>query len=278
MPTLAKQLVDRGGVPNFKGFFVGNPLSSGPLRDLGEFLTLHGHQLIPRPLFTEFHKNDCMDTDKLESVVCQHLLGEARAIASGLDPYGLDFPICTVREEKMALLSKLGLLVRKKSPDSPPVLQEKRRALQYFPNKYQPCEESYTTSWLNRPDVKKALHVREGAPAWSGCNNYINIIYNQTDVQLSMVPLYQYLVTKPIKIWIYSGDDDTVCATASDQQWIWDFPASSRWNPWHVDGQVAGYTVHFKGFVYSTVHGAGHMVPSTRPKQALELLSRFLRA
>ena len=54
-----------------------------------------------------------------------------------------------------------------------------------------------------------------------------------------MVPIIQYLIDKKkIKIWIYSGDDDSVCATAQDQEWIWGFSATSRWSAWHVDHQV----------------------------------------
>lgn len=41
-------------------------------------------------------------------------------------------------------------------------------------------------------------------------------------------------------------------------------------------GQVAGFTVGFPGMRFATVHGAGHMVPSTRPQQALDLFRRFL--
>lgn len=280
MPTLAKQIVDRGGVPNFRGFLVGNPLTSGQLRDVGEFMTFHGHQLLPKPLFEQYHEKNC--TQKTYSAECLRLASEARTIVAGLDPYGLDFPTCNVRAEKTALLNKLGLLRREKeetlgeSQDDAPIMR--RRALQYFPTKYQPCEESYTTSWLNRPDVRKALHVRPGAPVWSPCNNFINIGYNQTDVEVSMVPYYEYLATKPLKIWVYSGDDDSVCPTWAEQQWIWKFSADSRWHPWNVGGQVAGYQIHFHGFTFVTVHGAGHMVPSTRPGFALELLKRFLRS
>lgn len=42
--------------------------------------------------------------------------------------------------------------------------------------------------------------------------------------------------------------------------------------------QVAGYAVHYKGLVYATVRGAGHMVPETKPAEALAMLSRFLEA
>ena len=49
------------------------------------------------------------------------------------------------------------------------------------------------------------------------------------------------------------------------------------WRPWLVDQQVAGYTVQYRGgnFSFATVKGAGHMIPSTRPSQALAMISAF---
>lgn len=36
--------------------------------------------------------------------------------------------------------------------------------------------------------------------------------------------------------------------------------------------------MHYKGLVYATVRGAGHMVPQTKPAEALTMLERFLTA
>ena len=40
--------------------------------------------------------------------------------------------------------------------------------------------------------------------------------------------------------------------------------------------QVAGYRVEFEGLSLTTVHGAGHLVPATRPEPGLEVLRKFL--
>jgi serine carboxypeptidase-like clade 2 len=40
--------------------------------------------------------------------------------------------------------------------------------------------------------------------------------------------------------------------------------------------QVAGYVVGYKGLVFATVKGAGHMVPYYQPHRALALFSSFL--
>lgn len=34
--------------------------------------------------------------------------------------------------------------------------------------------------------------------------------------------------------------------------------------------------MHYNGLVYATVRGAGHMVPQTKPSEALAMLERFL--
>ncbi|OEL23121.1 Serine carboxypeptidase-like 34 [Dichanthelium oligosanthes] len=41
-------------------------------------------------------------------------------------------------------------------------------------------------------------------------------------------------------------------------------------------GRVGGWTVVYDGLIFVTVRGAGHMVPSTQPDQALELFKHFL--
>ena len=59
------------------------------------------------------------------------------------------------------------------------------------------------------------------------------------------------------------------------------------WAPWSLDDgpgpcpgpsckQVAGFAVSFDGLSLVTVHGAGHLVPATRPEQGLYVLTQFL--
>jgi carboxypeptidase C (cathepsin A) len=40
--------------------------------------------------------------------------------------------------------------------------------------------------------------------------------------------------------------------------------------------QVAGYVVQYAGLSYATIRGAGHMVPTNKPAQALWMFQRFL--
>ena len=114
-----------------------------------------------------------------------------------------------------------------------------------------------------------------------------------------------------IRMMVYSGDDDSVCSLAGTQTWIWDLlgdgptsnPNDKVWQPWTLDddGQIAGYVTQFdmtshynshvgvgtkddatninavvKSFSFITIRSAGHEVPLYRPKQALEMLRKFL--
>ncbi|KAF8697794.1 hypothetical protein HU200_035280 [Digitaria exilis] len=53
-------------------------------------------------------------------------------------------------------------------------------------------------------------------------------------------------------------------------------PIKEDWSPWFHHKQVGGWTVVYDGLTFVTVRGAGHMVPLTKPEQALELFKHFL--
>jgi carboxypeptidase C (cathepsin A) len=89
-----------------------------------------------------------------------------------------------------------------------------------------------------------------------------------------------------LRILVYSGDDDGVCGTVGTQRWIYDlgFSVDSMWKTWYVDGQTAGYITKFKTdnaptnsrLSFMTVHGAGHEVPTYKPKEALILFEMYI--
>ena len=82
-------------------------------------------------------------------------------------------------------------------------------------------------------------------------------------------------------VLIYSGDHDMCVPHTGTEAWTAWLGARlgerQRWAPWEVEGQVAGYAVHYRGLVFATVKGAGHMVPDSKPAEALAMFDRFLR-
>ena len=156
---------------------------------------------------------------------------------------------------------------------------------------YRPCSEAHLETYLNRPEVKKALHVAmDKVDKWYSCSDTVD--YDPQDFDASIIDLYKELIQKAaieagLQVFVFSGDDDSVCSTAGTQYWIYDLgfaPKADRlWQSWKMKGEVAGFVTEFElesetkgSFVFATVHGAGHEVPAYRPMEALELFRKVL--
>ncbi len=64
----------------------------------------------------------------------------------------------------------------------------------------------------------------DGSIKWDECS--YNLKYSQSDSNSDMVPNYQFLINGGygLKILVYSGDDDSVCATVGTQDWVSHLP------------------------------------------------------
>jgi carboxypeptidase C (cathepsin A) len=152
---------------------------------------------------------------------------------------------------------------------------------------YEPCEDLYSSNYLNTMDVKIALHVNTDTK-WEECSRTTK--YNLADKMLPMEKYYKIILnskTHPdLRVLVYSGDDDSVCGTIGTQRWIYDlgFPTTTLWDTWYnQEGQTAGFITKFKTpfekesrFSFITVHDAGHEVPTYRPKDALKLFDMYI--
>jgi serine carboxypeptidase-like clade 2 len=127
-----------------------------------------------------------------------------------------------------------------------------------------PCVDDFVNAYLNRPDVRQALHVRSDAGPWSVCTDEID--YSVDDVLSSMLPLYPRLIAAGLRVWVFSGDVDGIVPTSGSRAWVEGLRLKEleHWRPWLVpDGalgpQVGGYVVGYQGLTFATVRGAGHM-------------------
>ncbi|PNH08557.1 Serine carboxypeptidase 1 [Tetrabaena socialis] len=147
-----------------------------------------------------------------------------------------------------------------------------------------PClDRTVALDWLNREDVRSALHA---APAsviggWQPCSDEL---YYRLDTA-ELVPMHERLVAAGLRVMVYSGDHDMVVPHTGTRAWLYGMAAKRLGGPegplraWLMDGQVAGFTTRFRrgGLLFATVKGAGHMVPQSKPAQALHLLGTFLQ-
>lgn len=281
MPTLAQKIVvmnTQGGYPhiNYKGFAVGNPATNFYSTTPAMLDTIWGHQLVPKPLWDSY-QTSCVQSKVPHPQTCETLFTELYLKVRELNPYALDYPVCVSDSPAKYGRGQRFALMRHVFADKSP---EFKKMIGLRDEDYQPCEDDWMTSYLNRADVKQALHVKTDVQ-WTDCAR--NIHYKQSDGHDDMTPIYNYLLDGPydLNILVYSGDDDSVCGTIGSQQWVWDLgysPAGREWTSYLVNNQVGGYLTTFKGvkFAFATVHGAGHEVPTYKPAVALKLFQAYI--
>jgi carboxypeptidase C (cathepsin A) len=148
--------------------------------------------------------------------------------------------------------------------------------------RYDPCSPNYLALYLNLAEVRRALHVpsTQSLGQWSQCNDALFRNWPAQDFYADVTKLYaDILLQAPdLKLLIYSGDADSVCATVGSQDWVFrvaegaGLSIETLFAPWFVGGQKAGYITRFTDrFSFMTVHTAGHEVPAYQPARALSL-------
>ncbi len=294
MPTLAKKIVDENTAGNnanlnFKGFAVGNPYTNFYTGTPSGLVTYWGHQLVAKPTWDKYSKN-CVETKPKsmdEFTTCETLMLKIMSqVGQKVNPYALDYPVCVgddvaARRGRTQRRFMTSYLLSDASDELRAAVGLSHSHRKLADSEYEPCEDDYTTDYLNRADVKAALHV-QGDIKWEECS--YSVRYSLKDKESDMTGYYNYLIDGDfgLDILVYSGDDDSVCSTEGTQSWIWDLgynPVSHReiWDQYTVDGQLGGYYTQFDGHLgFLTVHGAGHEVPTYQPKVALDLFTKYL--
>jgi hypothetical protein len=285
LPITSLTLAQRESLPNFRGFLVGNPLTSMPYRNYGQWGTLWGHQQIPAPLWASYLDADCATKD---SAACTKIENQMEKITRALNPYALDFPVCPPGGDAASASSgrhqewTMRGIIKKANDQRAKAfgLQSESPDWSYWPEDYEPCSDEYAADWLNLPEVQKALHA---VPThWNECNNTVSNRYSMDDINAPVMDVYKQLFSmkdaqgSPYKIMIYSGDDDTVCATMGTQQFIWDSDFATvdeEWTSWQVRMRVCVCVCVYQMFFHtqsltlslSLSHTHSHSPPDEQP-------------
>ncbi|KAJ3312966.1 Cell death protease, partial [Blyttiomyces sp. JEL0837] len=154
----------------------------------------------------------------------------------------------------------------------------------------QVCTETDTmekgiTAYLNRPDVRTALHVNatlvNGSPCvWNECSDAVDKqLHDRNFLAYKVIPR---LLDAGLPILMYNGDKDAVCHYVGEEEIINDMTWNNKTGfieqfpsipNWIVGGQSAGYFQYRDGLTYVRVLGAGHMVPMDTPQSGVALLN-----
>lgn len=156
-----------------------------------------------------------------------------------------------------------------------------------------PCEVpglcynfTLVTNFFNSPAVQTALGVRP--TVWTTCSYDVNGMFG-SDWMHNFNQLVPDLLNSGIRVLIYAGDCDFICNWLGNRAWTLALPWSGQAafnavgeKPWYLDDAPAGmYRSIGVGnvkmlFTFLQIHGAGHMVPMDKPKQALDMVRHFL--
>ncbi|KAJ0034752.1 hypothetical protein Pint_24135 [Pistacia integerrima] len=111
----------------------------------------------------------------------------------------------------------------------------------------------YSYEWANDKTVQRVLGVREGTiKDWARCNKSLS--YTK-DIPSSL-NYHRNLIKRGYRVLIYSGDLDLAIPYVGTETWIksLNLTIDSGWQPWSVEGQVAGYWMRYIESIYSLTY------------------------
>ncbi|KAL2939077.1 Serine carboxypeptidase-like 34 [Bienertia sinuspersici] len=280
VPQLAEVILDNNKIAakddqiHLKGFLIGNPLLDDDTDQRGMVEYAWDHAVISDRVYNDLKKH-CNFSKKNLTKDCNNALTQYFAEYIRIDIYSLYSPICVENQTK----------TRSSRNTQPPVIDGiSPRLFSRFEGwlrrpaaGYDPCASDHTDAYMNRPDVQAALHanVTKLSYPWTHCNNNIT---SWSDSPSSMLPTLRKLIDKGLRIWIYSGDTDGRIPVTSTRYTLRKLKLKTiqEWTAWYTSSQVGGWSIEYEGLTFVTVRGAGHQVPTTKPRQALQLINHFL--
>ncbi|CAI8616007.1 unnamed protein product [Vicia faba] len=143
------------------------------------------------------------------------------------------------------------------------------------------CIRDDSIAYLNRKDVRKALHAKLiGVKAWSSCSPVL--VYDFQNLENSTISLLGTLVKSGVRVLAYSGDQDSVIPFIGTRSLINGLAkdlvlkVTRHHQAWFHGTQVAGWTqVYGDILTFATVRGAGHSTPLAQPERSSEMMKAF---
>ncbi|KAL8120519.1 serine carboxypeptidase-like 34 [Apium graveolens] len=254
---------------NFKGFMIGNALMDDETDQKGMIDYAWDHAVISDHLFDELQL-ECNFSERNLTDACNTALQKYYEVYNIIDMYSLYAPSCyknsTGSTRQFRMIHGIA-----------PHLFSKHEGWHKKPAGYDPCLSGYTETYLNRADVQKSLHanVTKIPYPWTHCSDSISF---WNDAPASVLPVIRKLVNGGLRVWVFSGDTDgriPVTATRLTLKKL-GLKTVKDWTPWYSSQQVGGWTIEYEGLMFVTVRGAGHQVPTFKPKEGLQLVRHFL--
>ncbi|KAL7213128.1 hypothetical protein ACSBR2_015774 [Camellia fascicularis] len=275
VPELAELILDKNKDPtlliNLKGILLGNPetCDAEDWKGLVDYAWSHAvvsdetHETIR--MSCDFNSNNTWSNNN-----CSQAVDEVLRQYKEIDIYSLYTSVCIGNSTSSGGSEQTSLQVMFRSTS---------KMMPRIMGGYDPCLDEYATTYYNRPDVQRALHVSNGdhLKNWSICNT--KIFDDWSDSKESVLPIYKKLIAAGLRIWVYSGDTDGRVPVLSTRYSLSSLglPITRAWRPWYHKKQVGGWLQEYEGLTFATFRGAGHAVPIFKPSESLAFFSSFLR-
>ncbi|KAK9063863.1 hypothetical protein SSX86_017735 [Deinandra increscens subsp. villosa] len=275
VPQLAELIYDNNKMIteqdriNFKGFMIGNALLDDETDQTGMVNYAWDHAVISDRVYHDV-QTKCNFSNPNSSVACDTALSAYFQVYRIIDMYSLYVPSCVDTSSNSTQRTHMQGNVS-------PRAFSMHKAWHMKPSGYDPCQSEYTESYLNKPDVQSSLHANTTKIPypWTHCSDAITL---WNDAPESVLPIIKKLVTGGIRVWVYSGDTDGRIPVTSTRLSLRKLGLKTvqEWSPWYSKSQVGGWTIEYDGLMFVTIRGAGHQVPTFKPKEALQLVTHFL--
>ncbi|XP_039002630.1 serine carboxypeptidase-like 34 [Hibiscus syriacus] len=276
VPQLAEVIFDNNKyVPKsdyiyLEGIMIGNALMDEETDQRGMVDYAWDHAVISDRVYNNI-KLECNFSRPKQTDDCKKALEAYFDVYNIIDMYSLYTPTC---------VSNSGTGNNRRSPS---IQGFSLQTISKFdgrrkrPEDYD-CAWDDTEAYFNRPDVQNALHanVTNMSYPWTHCCEIVSV---WGDRPASMLPTLKKLIDGGIHSWIYSGDADGRIPVTSTRLTLkkLGLKTMEEWTPWYTDyKQVGGWTIEYEGLTFVTIRGAGHQVPTDKPRQALQLVRHFL--
>ncbi|KAJ7250136.1 serine carboxypeptidase [Mycena haematopus] len=148
---------------------------------------------------------------------------------------------------------------------------------------------AHIRAYLSRPDVRETLGVDPAVPTnFSSCAPAVGSAFHAHMDGYRLTEDYiGGLLERGVRVLIYVGTYDWICNWVGNERWTlaleWSGQAefaAEPLHPWAIGGNFtkgrAGLARSAKGLTFATIDQAGHMVPYDKPKEALDLVQRWL--
>jgi len=266
---------------NIKGFIVANGVTDFNVDVWPSFSqTVYNFNIIPQELYDNVTQNNCFQSFRdvipyNNSQICTDAFDKINTLTGGLNWYDLyrqvypDGPL--LKEE-----SRIGEV------EIDGEIRQYKRGFtmgEYTPwlkdvSPNSPILGNYMTDYMNRADVRAALHIGKEAPVWEECNSGSLQYFPQAEGSLW---IYTALRNQ-VRILFFSGDTDGAVPTYGSRRWIQalNWGVKEKWRPWFTNGQVSGYVEKYNGMDFVTVHGVGHMSPQWKRQEVTTMITSWL--